>query len=126
MVAHGLAEADLPALAAAVERDQSIRSRRLSCAAPTRRESRNSRPRRSATFPVMEPRGRLMADVLVGNRRLMTTEGIDLGELGGRRDELAAAGPPSSLPSTGGPPGYSRSRTLPATPRRQPYANCTR
>ena len=42
--------------------NQSIRSRRLSCAAPTRRESRNSRPRRSATFPVMEPTGRLMAD----------------------------------------------------------------
>jgi Cu2+-exporting ATPase len=30
--------------------------------------------------------------VLVGNRRLMTTEGIDLGNLGRRRDELAAAG----------------------------------
>src|SRR5215203_1294868 len=30
--------------------------------------------------------------VLVGNRRLMTSEGIDLGDLGRRRDELAAAG----------------------------------
>ena len=45
VVVNGLAEADL-----------------LACAAPTRRESRNSRPRRSATFPVMEPRDRLMAD----------------------------------------------------------------
>ena len=30
--------------------------------------------------------------VLVGNHRLMTTEGIDLGDMGRRRDELAAAG----------------------------------
>jgi len=30
--------------------------------------------------------------ILVGNRRLMTTEGIDLGDLGRRQDELAAAG----------------------------------
>jgi Cu2+-exporting ATPase len=30
--------------------------------------------------------------VLVGNRRLMTSEGIDLGDMGRRRDELAAAG----------------------------------
>jgi P-type Cu2+ transporter len=30
--------------------------------------------------------------VLVGNRRLMTIEGVDLGDLGPRRDELAAAG----------------------------------
>jgi Cu2+-exporting ATPase len=29
---------------------------------------------------------------LIGNRRLMTAEGIDLGDLGHRRDELAAAG----------------------------------
>jgi Cu2+-exporting ATPase len=30
--------------------------------------------------------------VLVGNRRLMTSEGIDLGDISRRRDELAAAG----------------------------------
>ncbi|HEX3198610.1 MAG TPA: hypothetical protein VHR39_13760 [Propionibacteriaceae bacterium] len=30
--------------------------------------------------------------VLVGNRRLLTAEGIDLGVMGRRRDELAAAG----------------------------------
>jgi P-type Cu2+ transporter len=30
--------------------------------------------------------------VLIGNRRLMTAEGIDLGDMGHRRDELAATG----------------------------------
>ena len=48
--------------------------------------------------------------VLVGNRRLMTAEGIDLATLGRRRDELAAAGRTAVLArSTAGPPG-SRSR----------------
>jgi Cu2+-exporting ATPase len=41
---------------------------------------------------------------LVGNRRLMTTEGIDLGDLGRRQEELAAAGRTAVLVAVDGRP----------------------
>ena len=55
----------------------------------------------------------------------MTTEGIDLGDLGRRRDELAAEGVrPFSWRSTDGPSGFLRWRTRSATPQLLQYASC--
>ena len=93
VVADGLNENQLLALAAAVEREsehplaQAV-ARRADEAGVTKLVARAFRnlPGHGAQAEVDGQR------VLVGNRRLMTTEGIDLGELGRRRDELAAAG----------------------------------
>ena len=92
VVVHGLAEADLLALAAAVERE----SEHPLAQAVVRRADEARVPKLAATtfrnVPGHGAQGQVDGRrVLVGNRRLMTTEGIDLGELGRRRDELAAA-----------------------------------
>ena len=93
VVAEGMAEDEMLALVAAVEResehplaraidqhaaDQGVASLKLT-------NFRNV-PGHGAGADVDGRR------VLVGNRRLMTAEKIDLGALAGRRDELAAAG----------------------------------
>ena len=64
--------------------------------------------------------------VVVGNRRLMTAEGIDLGDLGAVETNSPPPGVRQcSSRSTAGPPGCSLSQTLPETPRQQRYASCT-
>ena len=93
VVAEGLAEDDLLALAAAVERE----SEHPLAQAVARHADTAGVPRLTATafrnVPGQGAQGQVDGRrVLVGNRRLMTTEGIDLGNLGRRRDELAAAG----------------------------------
>ena len=93
VVAHGLAEADLLALAAAVERE----SEHPLAQAVVRHADEARVPKLVATafrnVPGHGAHGQVDGRrVLVGNRRLMTTDGIDLGVLGRRRDELAAAG----------------------------------
>ena len=93
VVANGLAENDLLALTAAVERE----SEHPLAQAVVRHADAAGVPRLAATafrnVPGHGAEGQVEGRrVLVGNRRLMTTEGIDLGDLGRRRDELAAAG----------------------------------
>jgi P-type Cu2+ transporter len=93
VVANGIGEADLLALTAAVERESEHLLAeaivRHADAAGARRLSANgfrNVPGRGATADVDGHR------VLVGNRNLMADEGIDLGDLAARRDELAGSG----------------------------------
>jgi Cu2+-exporting ATPase len=93
VVADGLNEDQLLALAAAVERE----SEHPLAQAIARHADEAAAPKVSATAFRNIPGHGAQAQVngqrvLVGNRRLMTTEGIDLGGLGRRRDQLAAAG----------------------------------
>jgi P-type Cu2+ transporter len=93
VVADGLSEYELLALAAAVERE----SEHPLAQAVARRADEAGVPRLAATAFRNVPGHGAQANVdgqrvLVGNRRLMTTEGIDLGDMGLHRDELAAAG----------------------------------
>ena len=93
VVADGVGEDQLLALAAAVERE----SEHPLAQAVARRADEAGVPKLAATAFRNVPGHGAQAQVdgqrvLVGNRRLMTTEGIDLGDLGRRRDELAAAG----------------------------------
>ena len=93
VVAEGVAEDDLLALAAAVERE----SEHPLAQAVARHADAAGVPRLAATafsnVPGQGAQGQVDGRrVLVGNRRLMTTGGIELGDLGRRRDELAAAG----------------------------------
>jgi P-type Cu2+ transporter len=83
----------LLALAAAVERE----SEHPLAQAVVRRADEASVPRLAATAFRNVPGHGAQANVdgqrvLVGNRRLMATEGIDIGDMGRRRDELAAEG----------------------------------
>ena len=93
VVVDGLTDAELLSLAAAVENE----SEHPLAEAVARHAARVGVPKLAATeFRNVPGRG-AAADVdgwrvLVGNRRLMEMEGIDLGWLGQRRDELAAAG----------------------------------
>jgi P-type Cu2+ transporter len=93
VVADGLNDRELLALAAAVERE----SEHPLAQAVVRRADAARLPRLVATafrnVPGHGAHGQVDGRrVLVGNRRLMTIEGIDPGELGRRWDELAAAG----------------------------------
>jgi Cu2+-exporting ATPase len=93
IVADGLSEDELLALAAAVERE----SEHPLAQAVARHADDANVPRLAATAFRNVPGHGAQAEVggrrvLVGNRRLMITEGIELGDLGRRRDELAAAG----------------------------------
>jgi P-type Cu2+ transporter len=93
VVADGLAERQLLALAAAVERE----SEHPLAQAVIRHADAAGVPRLAVTefrnVPGHGTQGQVDGRrVLVGNRRLMTTEGVGLGDLGRRRDELAAAG----------------------------------
>ena len=93
VVVDGFSENELLALAAAVERE----SEHPLAQAVTRRADKTGVPRlAAAAFRSVPGHGAQAVvegrRVLVGNRRLMTTEGVDLRALGPRRDELAAAG----------------------------------
>jgi P-type Cu2+ transporter len=93
VVADGVGEDELLALAAAVERE----SEHPLAQAVVRRADEARVPKFAATeFRNVPGHGALgQVDgrrVFVGSHRLMTTAGIELGDLGGRRDELAAAG----------------------------------
>jgi Cu2+-exporting ATPase len=93
VVANGLDESRLLALSAAVELESEHPLAeaivRHADAAATRRLTANgfrNAPGHGATAQVDGHR------VLVGNRKLMADEGIDLGDLAARRDQLAASG----------------------------------
>src|SRR5215217_1142976 len=93
VVTDGLPEAGMLALAAAVERE----SEHPLAQAVARHADEAGVPKLVARAFRNVPGHGAQAEVdgqrvLVGNRRLMTAEGIDLGEMGRRRDELAAAG----------------------------------
>ncbi|MHB8273194.1 MAG: heavy metal translocating P-type ATPase [Dermatophilaceae bacterium] len=93
VIAEGIAEEEMLALVAAVERESehplagAIDSYAVARGVPvlTVSDFRNV-PGHGASAQVKGRR------VLVGNRRLMTAEKVDLGALGRRRDELAATG----------------------------------
>lgn len=89
----GLDEREMLALAAAVERES---EHPLARAVVTAAEERGAR-RVAATGFRNTPGHGAAGDVegrrvVIGTRRLMADEGVDLGELSARRDELAAAG----------------------------------
>jgi P-type Cu2+ transporter len=93
VIVDGLSEEEVLALAAAVERE----SEHPLAQAVVRRADGAQVPRLAATafrnVPGHGAQGQVDGQrVLVGNHRLMISEGIELGELGRRRDELAAAG----------------------------------
>src|SRR5829696_2592209 len=93
IVADGMSKVELLALAAAVERE----SEHPLAEAIARRATEDGVPMLTASAFRNIPGHGAQAEVdgvrvLVGNRRLMNTEGIELGDLGRRRDELAAAG----------------------------------
>jgi Cu2+-exporting ATPase len=93
VIAEGITEEEMLALVAAVEREsehplaRAIDQHAVERGVPTLKVSdfRNV-PGHGASAQVKGRR------VLVGNRRLMTAEKVDLGALAGRRDELAATG----------------------------------
>jgi Cu2+-exporting ATPase len=93
VVADGLSEDELLALAAAVERE----SEHPLARAVAHRADEARVPRLTARAFRNVPGHGALAEVdgrrvLVGNRRLMNTEGVDIGDLGRRRGELAAGG----------------------------------
>lgn len=93
VVADGIDDLELLSLTAAVEREsehplaRAIDEHATALGAPARAATgfRNV-PGHGATADVLGHR------VLVGNRRLLTAEGVELGALAARRDKLAAAG----------------------------------
>jgi P-type Cu2+ transporter len=105
VVTDGLPEAEMLALAAAVERES---EHPLAQAVALHADAAGV-PRLAATafrnVPGHGAQGQVDGRrILVGNRRLMTIEGIDLGDLGRRQDELAAAGRTAVLVAVDGRP----------------------
>jgi Cu2+-exporting ATPase len=105
VVTDGLPEAGMLALAAAVERES---EHPLAQAVALHADAAGV-PRLAATafrnVPGHGAQGQVDGRrILVGNRRLMTTEGINLGDLGRRQDELAAAGRTAVLVAVDGRP----------------------
>jgi Cu2+-exporting ATPase len=93
IVTAGMTEAEVLAYAAGVERE----SEHPLAQAVARRAAENQVPVRNATGFRNVPGHGAGAEVdgrrvLVGNRRLMEAEGVDVGGLGARRDQLAADG----------------------------------
>ncbi|MEP7115018.1 MAG: heavy metal translocating P-type ATPase, partial [Ilumatobacteraceae bacterium] len=93
IVTEGIDEAEMLALVAAVERESEhplaravVRAAEQRGATEIRAEAFESVPGHGATATVSGRR------VVVGNRRLMEREGIDLGTLADRREELAENG----------------------------------
>jgi Cu2+-exporting ATPase len=93
VVADGLDQEEVLALAAAVERES---EHPLARAIVDHAEDAGAHRLGASGFRNVAGHGASAAvdgrRVLVGNRRLMTDEGIDLGALAARRDELAEAG----------------------------------
>jgi Cu2+-exporting ATPase len=93
VIAEGMAETELLGLAAAVERS----SEHPLAEAVVHRAEADGAPRLDPDgFENVPGHGALAQvagrRVAIGNRRLMEREGVDLGELAARRDELAAGG----------------------------------
>ena len=93
VVARGMGEDEMLALAAAVEHES---EHPLAQAVAQHAAAREIRRLSAADFRNVPGHGATGVvegrRVLVGNRRLMDSEGVDLGDLGDRRDQLAAAG----------------------------------
>jgi len=93
VIADGIDEARLLALVAAVERES---EHPLAKAIVTEAERRSAPTLRAEDFESIPGHGALATvdgqRVVVGNRRLMERDGIDLGELAARRTELAEGG----------------------------------
>jgi len=103
VVADGIAEAELLRLVAAVERSSEhplaeaiVRRAEEAGAAAADAESFESVPGHGAVAAVDGRR------VVVGNRRLMDREGVELGSIGPRRDEIAASGRTAVLAAVDG------------------------
>ena len=103
VVADGIDEGRLLALVAAVERES---EHPLAQAIVTEAEGRGVPTLRAENFESIPGHGALATvdgdRVVVGNRRLMEREGIELGELGARRQELAEGGRTAVLVAIGG------------------------
>ena len=128
VVVDGLDEQRLLELAAAVERES---EHPLAQAVARYADARGVRVRRATGFRNVAGHG-AVADVdghrvAIGNRRLMETEGIDLGTLGASRDEIAVGGRTAIVIAvdgrTRGCPRHRRRR--PARPPRPPSPPCT-
>jgi len=93
VIAAGIDENRLLALVAAVERES---EHPLAQAIVTEAERRDVPVLRAGDFDSIPGHGALATvdgqRVVVGNRRLMEREGVELGELAGRREELAEGG----------------------------------
>jgi Cu2+-exporting ATPase len=93
VVARGMGEDEMLALAAAVERES---EHPLAQAVAQHAAGRDIQRLTATDFRNVPGHGATAVvegrRVLVGNRRLMDAEGVALGDLGDRRDELAAAG----------------------------------
>lgn len=93
VVTDGLAELDLLALVAAVERES---EHPLAQAIVAVADARGAPTKRAADFESVPGHGAIAtvdgSRVVVGNRRLMDREGITLGALANRRQELAEGG----------------------------------
>ncbi|WP_084965955.1 heavy metal translocating P-type ATPase [Thermoactinospora rubra] len=93
VIADGIAEEELLRLVAAVERES---EHPLAEAIVRHAEERGTDSLRAAKFENVPGHGAIAEvdgrRVVVGNRRLMEVEGIQLGQLAARREELAAGG----------------------------------
>jgi len=93
VIASGLPEEEMLAMAAAIERESEHPLARAIADLATKRGLQELSASDFRNVPgqgaMAQVKGRR---VLVGNRRLMTAENVDLGDLAGRRDELAASG----------------------------------
>jgi Cu2+-exporting ATPase len=93
VLAHGLSEDEVLTLAAAVERESEHPLARAIADHAAARGLPQPGARKFRDVPGYGAAAEVMGRrVLVGNRRLMASEQVDLGELADRRDELAAAG----------------------------------
>jgi Cu2+-exporting ATPase len=103
LITDGFDEDELLRLVAAVERDS---EHPLADAIVRYADARDPDPRRAERFENVPGHGAI-ADVaghrvVVGNRRLLDREGIDLDTLGARRDEVAAGGRTAVLAAVDG------------------------
>ncbi len=105
LLAHGIDEPELLALTAAVERES---EHPLARAIVSRAEDRHAERLVVAGFENVPGHGATATidgrRVAVGNTRLMAREGVELGELAARRDELAATGRTTVLVAVDGRP----------------------
>jgi Cu2+-exporting ATPase len=103
VVVDGIAEDEMLALVAAVERES---EHPLAEAVVRHAEGQGVAALAATGFRNVPGHGALAEvdgrRVVVGNRRLMAREGVDLGPLGPRRDELAAAGRTAVLAAVDG------------------------